>query len=251
MALSNLEEFLVRDIKLRLQPVGVKLLGNASELERLGLKPFEKNLALCQYLKASALYGRAFAVVPNNVDACVVGSRILGMRDLPPDLERRWVELYAYAPEVFRKLVGSVHALELGKCEAAVVAPLRFFEVKNLEPDVILTIVNSAQAYLLLAGFFDATGRKPWSDFNGHAACEVVVAPLIRSSPWLTIPCGGARALAEAQDDELWMGWKPEDLTAAVERLKKVGLRYQPPLLQMVLIPPQPEFPLTKLIARE
>ncbi len=242
---------MIQGIKLRLLPVGIKLFEDEARLETLGVKPYEKNLALCQYLKAAALYAKPFGLVPDNVDACVFGTRILGLRELPLDLEKRWVDLYGYTPDLFRKLVESAYSVELGRYRAAVIAPLRFFEVKNLEPDAVVTIVNSAQAYLLLAGFFDATGRKPWSDFNGHAACEVLTAPLLKSSPWLTIPCGGARALAEAQDDELWIGWRPKDLETAVERLRRAGMRYQPPLMQMLLIPPQPEFVLTKLIARE
>ncbi len=251
MDLGEVSHFLTSVLKLKLEPIGIKMLKGVEDLEKLGVKPFGKNLAFCQYLKAAALYGRPYGLTPDNCDACVVGSRILGFKDIPPDLEKRWCELNAYTPDVFKKLIEKVHALPLGSYGAALVAPLRFFSLKNLEPDSIMLFVNSAQAYILLVSFFDHTGVKPWSDFNGHAACEAVTAAMTKSSPWLTIPCGGARALAEAQDDELWMAFKPSDLAKAVERLRKTKFGYYPPILQMPLIPPQPEFVLTKLISRE
>jgi len=237
-------------LRIRGEPVGVKMLRSVEDLERLGVKPYPKNLALCQYLKLSAIYGRTVGLTPSNVDACVVGSYILGFREPPPDLEKRWVELYSYSPEVFRKLVENIHRIEMGRYGAALVAPLKVFDLKNLEPDVVFLALNSTQAYLLLAGYFDATGHKPLSDFNGHAACEVVAAVVNGRSPWLTIPCGGARGLAEAQDDELWMGFRVDQLEKALNRLRSVGVRYPPTVYEMLVTEPSPEHLLTKLISR-
>ncbi len=249
--LSSIVQDLHSVVKIRGEPVGIKMFERVEDATKLGIRLLEKNLALCQVLKLAAVYGRAVVVTEENVDACVVGTAVLGFKAPPPDLEKRWIENFAYTPEIFKKLVEAVHTLPMGKYRAAVIAPLRTFEIKNLEPDAVFLVVNSAQAYLLLVGYFDATGRKPYSDFNGHAACEVVAATIVKSSPWLTIPCGGARALAEAQDDELWMGFRIEDLEIALRRLKQVGLRYPPPLYQMLITPPVPEHPLTKLIARK
>jgi len=241
---------LINVLRLRGEPVGVKMLERVEDLERLGVKPYPKNLALCQYLKLSAVYGRTIGLTPDNVDACVVGSFILGFREPPPDLEKRWIELFSYSPEIFKKLVENLHRIEMGKYRAAIVAPLKVFDLKNIEPDVVFLAVNSAQAYLLLVGYFDATGYKPSSDFNGHAACEVIAAVINGRSPWLTIPCGGARGIAEAQDDEVWMGFKLDQLEKALNRLKSVGLRYPPSLYEMLTIEPSPEHLLTKLISR-
>jgi len=237
-------------IKPKGAPIGIKLFEDEKEFEKLKVKSLERQLALCQVLKLSSVYGRTLGIKGKDVDACVVGSYVLGFLKPPIDLKDRWVKGFDYTDEKFDALVKGVHAFPMGKYKAALIAPLKTFKLRSVDPDLIFIPVNSTQAYLLLVGYFDATGDKPASDFNGHAACEIIAAALKNRKPWLTIPCGGARAIAESQDDELWIAMTSEDLRKTIRRLKTVGLKYPPPLYQILQMKPDPEHPLTDLIRR-
>ena len=237
-------------IKPKGAPVGIKLFESEEEFEELKASPPERMLALCQVLKLVSIYERSIGIKGKDVDACVVGSYVLGFLEPPADLEKRWIEGFSYTREKFKSLVEGVHSLPMNKYKAAFIAPLKIFHLKKFDPDLIFLTINSAQAYLLLVGYFDATGIKPESDFNGHAACEIVAASLKSGKPWLTIPCGGARAIAEAQDDELWLAMTPGDMSKTLARLKSVGLKYPPPIIQMLMMEPDPKHPLTYLIRR-
>jgi len=231
-------------IKPKGEPVGLKL-----HKEVPKRRYYNGRLALCQALKLAS-YGREITVDAEGIDACVIGSYVLGFKELPEDLSKRWVEWNSFSYEVFKKMIHGIHSLPMGEYKYVTFAPLKNFKLMNEEPEGVVIIVNSAQAYLLIAGYFDSTGNKPTSDFNGHAACEVVAAVKNGRSPWLTLPCGGARAIADAHVDELWVGMSVNDLEKSINRLKSVGRKYPAPLPQELISPLAKEHPLTKLISR-
>jgi uncharacterized protein (DUF169 family) len=175
----------------------------------------------------------------------------MGFEEVSNNLKNRWVENFAYKEEVFDELMKQTEKFSLGKYQAAVFAPLGEFQDLKLEPDAVVMVVNSSQAYLLTMGVFDKTGKKCSPQINGHAACEIVVPVVKKGVPWLTVPCGGARSIAASQDDELWIGLTVSDLEKALERVEETGLGYPPPVEQMPITEANPQHPLTGLINRQ
>ncbi|MEM1985341.1 MAG: DUF169 domain-containing protein [Nitrososphaeria archaeon] len=249
--LSELKEKVMKTIQPKGEPVAFKLYATLDEVKKLNVPPLEKNLALCQLLKYCAIFGKTRYVTFENVDSCVVGSYVLGLGLPPEDVKERWVRGFAYDPKIFDKLVENIESIPLGKYSAAVFGTMEWFDKVGQKPDGIILLVNSTQTYLLSVGFFDATGKKIVSAFNGHAACEIVAAIEKGKSPWVTIPCGGARGIAEAQDDELWVGMKVDELETTINRLESVGLKYPPFVYEMITADLNPDHPLTGLIARK
>ncbi len=232
-------------------PIGIKLLKSKDIIKEKEIMPLANNRALCQVLKTTAVYEKTRGVYTENIDGCVVGTYVMGFAMPPEDLKDRWVKGFAYTPERFEQLSKQIEALPQNEYEAAVFAPLKEFDQLDLEPEAIILLVNSCQSYLALMGYFDATGNKPESNFNGHAACEIVAAVIKGESPWMTIPCGGARSIANSQDDELWLGFNPQDLELALTRLEEMNLKYPPAITQMPVSDLNPDHPLTDLLVRE
>ncbi|MFW5884994.1 MAG: DUF169 domain-containing protein [Patescibacteria group bacterium] len=248
--LKKLEQKYLRLIKGKGLPVGVKMLTPEEELPKSVANP-KGNMALCQVLKEAAVYKKKRAVSVENMGGCVIGSRVLGFEEVSENLKNRWVEGFAYQEEIFDELMEQTEKFPLDKYQAAVFAPLGEFQDLGWEPDAVVMVVNSSQAYLLTMGVFDKTGKKCSPRINGHAACEIVVPVVEEGNPWLTVPCGGARSIASSQDDELWVGLTVSDLEKALERVEETGLGYPPPVEQMPITEANPQHPLTGLINRQ
>lgn len=91
--------------------------------------------------------------------------------------------------------------LKVGKYVGVVSAPLM---MANFEPDLVMIYCNSAQLLRLLLGIAYKDGRDITSRLSGHAACVYSVVPAIQTGQCqVSIPCGGDRGRAGAQDDEM------------------------------------------------
>lgn len=117
------------------------------------------NLALCQVIKQVAVYNKPIAIHAENVDACVLGTYVLGFKQLPEDLLERWVKYRDFTPEVFEEMIRSTHVFHHGRYKSGLFAPLRYFKTLQMDPDGVILVVNSTQAYLVLASYFSATGE--------------------------------------------------------------------------------------------
>jgi uncharacterized protein (DUF169 family) len=211
-------------------PLGIKLFSDKETFSALKMKKPKQPLALCEALKIASVYEQTFGIQTEDITTCALGNYILGFAPLPDDTMQKWITLYKYTPKLFDALLKNGHTLPLHKYVACLLFPLRSADVLNLDPDIVFLPVNSAQAMLLVLGFFEGEHVKPSSDFYGHMACEIVAAGLTTQTLWLTIPCGGARTLAGVQDDELWITMPPKQLASTIKRLKEIETRY--PLIE-------------------
>jgi uncharacterized protein (DUF169 family) len=210
------------------------------------LKYEEKGpICLCQAIKRTNIYGSKMLLTKETKQACWFGEFSLGFSE-----HEKTPLLCAIllGEGTVRKMKDDMIRLKYGLWNAILFAPLEFYDETSVEPDGVIFVVNGNQAMTLIWSFYLATLKKPTFSFNGHAACEIVAALLTDKSPWLTIPCLGARALAACQDDEVWTGFCYPHLKLVVESMTRSNIRFPMPLEQIVLFPPAPEHFITKII---
>lgn len=232
---STLHDEIVQRIGPKGTPVGIKLFEDKAKFDELKIKRPKHHLYLCQVLKLASINELTMGIQSEDVDTCTLGNYVMGFTELPSDLVEIWITDQCYTREKFEALVKGMHTLPMGKNKAALFSALRTFEIKGINPDIVFLSVNSAQAHKILESYFDATCDKPWSDFFGHVACEIIAASINFKKPWLTIPCAGARVNAWVQDDEIWISMTPEQINKAIERLKNVGSRYPPQISGIIV----------------
>ena len=254
MSYEELEKRLVDPIRPKGFPIGIKLLRHEDEItEYVVTRPREK-IALCQLLGQARLRGKTVGATAEDIDACVFGTRILGMKEMPEDIAdgSRWSELADLDPEVMRNLLEESHMFKLGEYSGIVTAPLRMFDALEADPDLIMVFGNPAQIWALTVAYHDVTGKRLKVDFCGHAACEAIVATAETGEPWVTIPCGGARGLSAVESDELLMTFSVDQLKKMLERVEKARIRYPAGGVYGVLTtsPVEEEY-VTKMISRK
>jgi len=254
LSYEELEKRLVDPIRPKGFPIGIKLMKDKDEItEYLVTRPDEK-IALCQLLGQARLRGKAVGATADEIDACVFGTRILGMKEMPEDIAdgSRWSEHANLDPEVMKKLFEEVHMFKLGEHSGIVAAPLRMFDTLEADPDVVMVFGNPAQIWALTVAYHDITGKRLKVDFCGHAACEAIVATAETGEPWVTIPCGGARGLSAVESDELFMTFSVDHLKKMLERIEKDRIRYPAGgVYEMLTISPVEDEYVTKMISRK
>ncbi len=251
---EELERRLTEPLKPYGFPVGIKLLEKVEELEEYGVRRPPDNLALCQILGLTRFRGSTLGATAEEVDGCVFGTRILGLKELPEDIRdgSRWKELAGVDPDVMKKLLEGCHKFDLGKYAAFISAPLKEFDILGVDPDVIMVYGNPAQVWLLIVAYHDMTGKRTKVDFCGHGACEAIVATFETGEPWVSVPCGGARGLGAVEATELFMTFKVENLKTMLERIEKAHMRHPAGGLYEILVvrPVEGEY-VTKMVGRK
>jgi len=218
--------------------------------EKLEKYLVRSSLALCQILKGLNIYGSPQLVRKQNCQACADGEHVLGFREHPMSLVEQWEMIIGQSKESHERLVRDIIHVPFGTYKAVLFADMKTYDDLNLVPDGIIFNVNGIQAELLILSSYLGKQDKPVWSYDGYAACEIVAALKLGKTPWMVIPCLGARSFCATQDDEIWFGMGVEDLKRAVKILEEHQISYPPSVEQSVLMPPIGDHLISRLMVR-
>jgi uncharacterized protein (DUF169 family) len=163
----------------------------------------------------------------------------------PPDVFLQGDTFFKFGvgdPEAAKKLADTFPRLELGKYVGVVTAPLR---TANFEHDLVVIYCNTNQLRCLLSGIKYKEGRLVTSTLDPGGACLQCTVPAMQTGDCqVTVPCGGDRKNALAQDDEMIFSVprrRLEDLMLGLRHFDEMGFGYTHFSPNM-----RPEYPLFK-----
>ncbi len=154
------------EFKFEIQPVGVKFLPRQPE----GINRLDKKMALCEMLKM-AQEGEIFYAEKSN-HTCEAGPYILGQSEPEPQLisgefgaglgafkdTRAASRVYNYIPKILRNAVNYV-----------VLSPL---DKLSFDPDVMIFLIPTSQAWIFLRAMSYKTGKMWSSRFSSVIGCS-------------------------------------------------------------------------------
>jgi uncharacterized protein (DUF169 family) len=249
-SLSELNSFgqeMERRLLLRTSPIAIMLLEKEKDIPEGTLRPKRDlgfHLALCQ---AFAMSRREKATVGmlREDHWCYLPVIAFGLAE-PPDffLEGNTFAKSSVADlKAARNLANALPRLEHGRYSGLVSAPL---STAHFEPDMVVIYCNTNQLRCLLSAVKYKEGYlvKPTLDPGG--ACFQATVPVIQTGECqVTVPCGGDRTHALAQDDEMIFSIpksRLEDLMLGLRHFDEISrsyTRFTPDL--------RPEYPLSDL----
>ena len=230
-------------LRLKTLPLAVKMLENKRDIPHGAVRPKRDlgyHLAACQAFAMSRREGTLMAMLKEDMwcSEAVIG---YGLGEVP----QFFFDGYTRFPQEVETLgAGSTWAHEFprfapGKYIGVASAPLT---TVNFVPDVVVIYCDSAQLKMLNGTIIWKYGRGINCTINNCGACVHAVVPTMKSGKCnIALPCGGDRAYAMCQDNEMIF-------TAPVSELKNVvqGLRHLDMYNNRVPIPfvMRPEFPM-------
>ncbi|OPY76715.1 MAG: hypothetical protein A4E64_01417 [Syntrophorhabdus sp. PtaU1.Bin058] len=169
------EKFAILDeFKFEIQPVGVKYLVRPPE----GISRLDQRMALCEMLR-KAQEGEAFYADMKN-HTCEAGPYVLGQTEVEPQLvsgefgaglgafkdNRAAARVYNYIPRIARNAVNYI-----------VFSPL---DKLSFDPDVMIFLVPTSQAWILLRAMSYNTGKMWSSRYSSVIGCAwLLVYPFL------------------------------------------------------------------------
>ena len=253
LSLSDLNGFgeeMERRLQLRTSPVAVKLLQKEGDIPEGALRPKRDrgcHLALCQAFAMSRREKATVAMLKED-QWCYAPVIAFGLSE-PPDffLEgNTFLKSSVGEPKAARELAMAMPRLECGKNIGVLSAPL---SRASFEPDVVVVYGNTNQLRCLLSAVKYKDGYLAQSTLDPSGACFQSTVPVLQKGECqVAVPCGGDRAHAMAQDDEIIFSLptrKLEDLMYGLRVMDEAGRGYTRFAPDM-----RPEYPLSDLYVK-
>jgi uncharacterized protein (DUF169 family) len=218
-----------RFLRLKTFPVGLKLLGDLSEVSANPWvrRPTEK-LSLCQLITIVRTFDWTVAATAEDL-ATVQCAAIVGLAELPRfvtegDMRSMvWLE----KKEDAARCESVIQRIPYGRYRAVALAPTAY---DPFIPDIVLLYANPAQMSLLVNAIqFDNFERLVFYSVGETSCSDVIGRCFVDRVPALSIPCYGERRFGHAADDELAIGLPVDEcgrILTNLERLFKRGVRY-------------------------
>lgn len=227
--LENLSADLLKLLRLRSTPVGMKFLKSKEELSEIPkIRYADKRFSVCMLIGQAMFNNWTVAVLPEYIHADYCRT-IHGMFGVDERFKSG------------KMFVGGWHGNEEAACAhhnaltiaehkyaAMAVSPLSSGRIPN--PDVCLIYLTPAQLFMLLSGYVHEQYEKLDFSFVGESTCsDSWVRAFATGKPSVGIPCFAERKFGGVQEDEMALALSPAQLDRALKGLAalgKNGLRY-------------------------
>ena len=234
ISLSDLNGFgeeMEKRLQLRTSPVAVMLLEKEGDIPAGAIRPKRDrgtHLALCQAFAMSRREKATVAMLRED-NWCYMPVIAFGLSE-PPDFSLEGNTFLKFAvgdTKAAKDLAMALPRLDYRKNIGVLSAPL---SRSSFEPDVVVIYCNTNQLRCLLSAIKYKDGYLVRSTLDPGGACFQSTVPVLQTGECqVTVPCGGDRAHALAQDDEMIFSIpmsKLEDLMFGLRVLDEAGRGY-------------------------
>ncbi len=205
MELKNKINQLNCSLDLKRKIVGVKFIFTKEEFDVIDVKQVNSKMSYCNTVKLASK-GKSFK---SNVDNffCKASARALGLMDVNNEITsgRLYYSFRMYnsvgtAKDVQKNVTYIDH-----KIYAVVVMPLEKFDI---EPDVVVMIVNPYQAMRIVQGYSYSYGVAKNVKFTGNQGLcsECTATPYETNDLNISLLCANTRFAAKWSDEEMGLG---------------------------------------------
>lgn len=199
--LKKLHEAIVKEIRLRTDPVGVKLFKDLTSIPP-NIPKVPDKLTVCQLSTLARLHRLTYYATVDDI-ACRRGASSIGLRGIS---EEECVAEDAYTHtldvETARRLYRFIPMLPPNSSKAVLMGPL---DELPTEPDAVLVVGNPGQMLKVVEGYVWGRGEPLTLSSTGlHGVCgDGIARALATGKISLSFPCGGARRVGLYADEEM------------------------------------------------